>query len=244
MECSKNPPPRKDAVPGEDDDEDKPSMFEGFFLNLNLGYATAGGKDGPEIPALSVGGSNPPAGTPPLKTYASETPDRYARAVTTNKGSGLAIAIQIGYNIKGFVSLWADISGHGSFGSSLDTAGVGTGAAMLGFHPLRFVKKGQLPVDIKLYGGFGFFEIMAYQEAEFQIDAKGKAWLGTSIPFGMSTEYKFNKKGAFAMGLDLRFVSAAYDKWVYNNDKDIASKLTTPETTFRFEPRLMFGWHF
>ena len=46
------------------------------------------------------------------------------------------------------------------------------------------------------------------------------------------------------MGLDLRFVSASYDKWVYNNDKDISSKLSTPETTFRFEPRLMFGWHF
>ena len=227
-----------------DDGEEKKSQFEGFFLNLNLGYATSGGRDGPDIPALSVGGNDPPAGTPSVKATASAYPDKYKRAITTDKGAGLAIAIQIGYNIKGYVSLWADISGHGSFGSSLDTAGVGTGAVMVGFHPLRFVKKGQLPVDTKLYGGFGFFEILGYQEAEFQIDAKGKAWLGTSIPFGLATEYKFDKKGAFAMGLDLRFVAASYDKWVYNNDKDISSKLTTPETTFRFEPRVMFGWHF
>ncbi len=230
----------------ETEEEAPRSLFEGLLLNFNLGFATAGGKDGPDIPALSAGGNDPPAGTPSLAQQAKNFPDSYKRAITTNKGGGLAIAIQIGYNIKGYVSLWADISGHGSFGSSLDTAGLGTGAVMLGFHPLRFAKKGQLPIDLKLYGGYGFFEILGYSEAEFQPDhsAKGKAWLGTSIPFGLSTEYKFNKKGPFAMGFDLRFVSASYTKWVYNNDRDIASKLTTPETTFRVEPRLMFGWHF
>ena len=235
----------KEAVTAKDDDKETPrSLFEGFFLNLNLGFATAGGKDGPDIPALSMGANDPPAGTPSLKTYAAAAPDKYARAVTTNKGSGLAVAVQIGYNIKGYVSLWADVSGHGSFGSSTDLAGVGTAAAMVGVHPLRFVKKGQLPVDLRIYGGYGFFEILGYQETEFQVDAKGKAWLGTSIPFGLSTELKFDRKGVFAMGLDLRFVAASYTKWVYNNDKEIVSKLTTPETSFRFEPRVMFGWHF
>ncbi len=237
----------KDTVTAKEEAEPTRSLFEGFFINFNLGYATAGGKDGPVIPDPSNSSEISQFGT--FAKWAAKDclyPGQacYSKAVTTNKGAGLAIALQIGYNIKGYVSLWADVSGHGSFGASTDLAGVGTGAAMVGFHPLRFVKKGQLPVDLKVYGGFGFFEILGYNENQFQSDAKGKAWLGTSIPFGVSSEYKFDRKGAFAMGLDLRFVAASYDKWVYNNDKDISSKLSTPETTLRFEPRVMFGWHF
>ena len=136
-----------------DDDEPPPSMFEGFFVNFNLGYATAGGKDGPVIPDPSNSSDISKFGQ--FASWAAKDclfagQACYSKAVTTNKGAGLAIALQIGYNIKGYVSLWADISGHGSFGASTDMAGVGTGAAMIGFHPLRFAKKGQLPVDVKL----------------------------------------------------------------------------------------------
>ena len=138
--------------------------------------------------------------------------------------------------------MWADLSWHGTFGSKIDMAGNGTAAAMVGFHPLRFVRDGQLPVDVKIYGGYGFFDILYYYEAEMQSEAKGKAWTGSSLPFGLQTEYRLTDH--FAMGLDLRLVKASYDKWIYNNDNNISSTLTTPETTLRFEPRISFAGHF
>lgn len=213
----------------------KKAAWEGFFLNFNVGYATAGGKDGPAIPE--------PNGATGLGFLRTTNPDRYGQAITTNKGSGVAAAFQIGYNIKGLVSLWADLSWHGSFGSKADTAGAGTAAAMLGLHPLRLWRD-DLPVDVKLYGGYGFFDILYYYETVFQPEATGKAWTGTAIPFGLSAEYRFDDEGVFTMGADLRMVQASYSKWIYNNDKDISSKVDPAETTFRIEPRLMFGWHF
>jgi hypothetical protein len=213
----------------------KKAAWEGFFMNFNVGYATAGGKDGPAIPE--------PNGATGLAFLRTTAPDRYGQAVTTNRGSGVAAAFQIGYNIKGLVSLWADLSWHGSFGSKADTAGAGTASAMLGLHPLRFWRD-DLPMDVKLYGGYGFFDILYYYETVFQPEATGKAWFGTAIPFGLSAEYRFDDEGVFTMGADLRFVKASYTKWVYNNDKDISSKVDPAETTFRIEPRLMFGWHF
>ena len=231
-------------------------IFEGFFLNFNVGYASSGGTAGPAIPETT-----PPIsvvtqiGPIPIEKYTFAQwrdvgctkygPARcYAKGVTTDVGSGMAAALQVGYNIKGYVSLWADFSFHGHFGSKVDMAGNGTVAAMLGIHPLRFVQDGQLPVDVRLYGGYGFFDILYYYETQFQDEATGKAWTGTSIPFGLATEYKFDKRGVFAIGADLRFVSASYSKWIFNNDKDIASTLPSPHTTFRFEPRLVLGWHF
>lgn len=216
-------------------DRPRKASWQGFFLSLNVGHASAGGKDGPIIPE--------PNGATGLGLIRAAAPAEYAKAVTTNRGEGLAAALQIGYNIKGLVSIWADLSWHGSFGSKADTAGVGTTAGMLGLHPLRLWRS-DLPVDVRLYGGYGFFEILYYYESVFQQEATGKAWTGTSMPFGLATEYRFDDDGVFSMGLDLRLVQGSYDKWIYNNDKDIASTVSPPETTFRFEPRLMFGWHF
>ena len=165
--------------------------------------------------------------------------------MTTAVGEGAAAALQIGYNIKGYVSLWLDLSYHGTFGSTIDTAGNGTAAAMLGLHPLRFIGP-DLPVDWKLYGGYGFFDILFYHETVFQPEATGKAWTGKALPFGTQFEYKFSDDSPFALGIDLRGVSANYEKWIYNNDKDISSTPSAdkPVTTFRKEGRLTFGWHF
>ena len=166
----------------------------------------------------------------------------YGRAVTTNRGAGLAAALQLGYNIKGYVSLAVDLAWHGSFGAKTDTAGNGTVSGLLGLHPLRFWRH-DLPVDVKLYAGYGFFDILYYYEAEIQTEAKGKAWTGTALPFGLQTEYKFDEKGAFALGLDLRAVKGSYTKWIYNYDNDITSNPSTPVETFRFEPRLTLTAH-
>ena len=231
------PPPTKPA------EKPRKALWQGFFLSFDVGYGTVFGKDGPAIPVLTQGGKAPPPETPDMKTLTAGCPECYNDAVTTSKGTGVAAAIQIGYNIKGYVSLWADLSWHGSFGSKVDTAGAGTVAAMLGLHPLRFVRQ-DLPVDLRLYGGYGFFDILYYHEVRMQTEAKGKAWLGTALPFGTSLEYRFDDDGVFALGADLRFVQGSYGKWMYNYDKDIASVLTTPETTFRWESRLMFSWHF
>lgn len=211
----------------------KKALWEGFFMNLNLGYATAGGEDGPEIPD---------AKSTSKQIVLHSVPD-YRAGVTTNKGSGPAAALQLGYNIKGYVSLAADFSWHGSFGPKLDTAGAATAAVMLGLHPLRFWRD-DLPVDVKLYGGYGFFDILYYAETQFQEDATYKSWTGTAIPFGLSTEYRFDDEGVFSMGADLRAVRVSYDSWMFNWDRDEVSHPDPPVSTFRFEPRLMFGWHF
>ena len=81
-------------------------------------------------------------------------------------------------------------------------------------------------------------------EVSVQSDAEGKAWTGTAIPFGLSGEWRV-PDSVFAIGVDLRFVRGSYDKWIYNNDKDISSDLSAnPVTTLRFAPRVTFGWHF
>jgi len=104
------------------------------------------------------------------------------------------------------------------------------------------VRQGQLPVDLKLYGGYGFFDINYYYETEVQPEATGKAWTGTALPFGLQTEYRLSEH--FALGVDLRTVKASYDKWIYSDKDAITSRPSPPETTLRYEPRLTFAGHF
>lgn len=217
-------------------------LWSGFFLSFNVGYSTAGGESGPSIPDPSNGyKTNLTPGLMRGANFAS-----YQKAVTTDVGAGLAVDFQIGYNIAGYVSLWADVAANGSFGAKSDLAGAGTVALMLGFHPLRLWRP-DAPADIKLYGGYGIFEVLGYHEVVFQPEATGKAWTGTSIPFGLSAEYRI-PDSVFAMGLDLRFIRGSYDRWIYNYDEDMKSDLGSAEhpvtTTFRFAPRVIFGWHF
>ena len=225
------------------------ASFEGFFLNVDVGYSGTGGEPGPLIPEA---GSGTTIYIPPHGSFGNWkqagctvlTKQCYDRAITTDRGGGLAAALQLGYNIKGYADLALDFAWSGSFGSTADMAGIGTVSTLIGIHPLRFWRD-DLPVDLRLYSGFGVFEVLYYYETEFQVEAKGKAWTGTSIPFGLQTEYKLDKDGVFALGADLRFVRGSYNKWIYNNDKDIASRMDNdPVTTLRFAPRLVFGFHF
>lgn len=214
----------------------KKGAWQGFFVNFNVGYATAGGTDGPTIPeANGVGG---------LNALRLAYPETYKAAVTTNRGAGLAACLQIGYNIFGFVSLWFDASWHGTLAGGADAAGNGTAAGILGLHPLRFVAP-DLLTDITLYGGYGFFDLLYYYEVAFDSqNPSGKSWMGKSIPFGLSAEYRLDPEGAFTLGFDMRIVSASYNEWVYNYDKNYISHPDPPQTTLRYEPRLMLGGHF
>ncbi len=221
------------------------AKWQGFFLSLNVGYSTHGGEAGVAIPdpsnGLSVNGNSFAQWKAKDCLFANQ--GCYSKAVTTARGDGLAAALQIGYNILGYASIWADFAWNGSFGSTVDNAGVGTVSMIAAIHPLRFWRP-DAPFDVKLYGGYGFFEILYYYESEFQTEAEGKAWTGTAIPFGLAGEWRV-PDSVFALGLDLRFVRGSYTKWIYNNDKDIASDLSAdPVTTFRFAPRVTFGWHF
>ena len=217
-------------------------LWGGFFLSFNMGYATAGGAPGPTIPDPSNGYKTNL--TPGLLRATNFS--KYSEAITTDVGAGFAVDFQIGYNIAGYVSLWADVSGHGSCCAKSDQAGAVAGAVMVGVHPLRFWRP-DAPAAIKVYAGYGIFEFLGYHETVFQAEATGKAWFGSMIPFGLSAEYRI-PKSVFAMGVDLRFVSASYDRWIYNYDEDMKSDLGTAEfpaaTTFRIEPRVIFGWHF
>ena len=227
-------------------------LWGGFFLSLNVGYASSGGTAGPVIPqptggglvGFIIGGSSWSQWQQKNCIGPGAVARCYDKAVTTDVGSGVAAAFQVGYNVAGYASFWADFSWHGSFGSKTDTAGAGTVAVMLGLHPLRFWRP-DAPVDVTLYAGYGFFEILYYYETQLdpQMEAKGKSWLGTAIPFGLSFEYRI-PGSVFALGADLRFVAASYDEWVYNYDNDQKSAMSPAITTLRFEPRLVMGWHF
>ena len=222
------------------------AAWQGFFLQFNVGYGTDGGDAGPAVPTPNQG--NVTINGSSFEQWRTKgclfgTSGCYNEAIRTNSGSGLAVAFQIGYNILGYASLWADFAWKGSFGSKAEMAGTGTASLMVGFHPLRFWRA-DTPVDVRLYGGYGFFDILYYYETVFQVEATGKAFTGTAIPFGLSSQYRI-PDSVFAIGVDLRLVRASYDKWIYNNDKDIASDLSSaPVTTLRFEPRVVFGWHF
>jgi hypothetical protein len=213
--------------------------FEGFFFHFGLGYATTGGQGGPEIPnakGSATFGNVTYNTTIPLHAVAN-----YNKFVTTDVGSGAAINFQIGYNIKGYASLWLDIFGHGNpSATKSDLAGSGAIAVMAGVHPLRFWRS-NLPADVKLYGGYAPFEVLGYNENEWQTEYKGKGWTGTSIPFGMMGQWKPLPDSIFTLGLDLRWVHASYEKWYYNWDKDQFSAPSSAITTLRFEPRLTIG---
>lgn len=208
------------------------AKWQGFFLSLNVGYSTHGGATGVTIPTVRGLGTIPVG-------------PGYDEAVTTARGNGLAIALQIGHNIKGYASIWADFAWNGDFGmqSRVDQDGFGTISLIAAIHPLRFWRP-DAPFDVKLYAGYGFFEILYYYEMQFQAKATGKAWTGTAIPFGLSGEWRV-PDSVFAIGLDLRFIRGSYDTWIYNYDKDYSADLSAdPVTTLRFAPRVTFGWHF
>jgi hypothetical protein len=259
-ETTELPPPAHTATPFGDDgatdsaktkeDEDTTANFQGLFLKLGLGYGTVSGTDGPAIPEITCANC---LSIPALALLRNNDPARYKMAVTTNKGSGLATGIEFGYNVLGYGSIALDLAWQGSpFGSSTDNAGVGLGGGTIGFHPLRFVKKGKFPLDLRLYGGITY-GVNYYYENALQVDAKGKAWTGTAPLWGFAAEYMFKRKGIFALGLDVRNVLPGWTKWYYNYDKDQVSHLdqatpdsgiATSQSTSNWVVKLMFCWHF
>ena len=225
---------------------DSGSLFEGLFATIGAGYATAGGEDGPVIPTPANWDMYDPTDDFHLWSHLGclgGTSHCYKRAVTTNRGAGPSSMLQFGYNFRGLVSAWLDLSWHGSLGATLDMAGTATGALIAGVHPLHFVADGMLPFDLNLYAGWGFYEVLYYYHAEFSDGGTaGVAWTGTSIPFGAALEYKLSRR--FGVGADMRFVAARYSKWIANQDLDRESKVDPAVTTFRLEPRLTLTAHF
>ncbi len=217
-------------------------LWQGGFIQVNVGYGLAGGEAGPAIPDPQNAVFNGGFAAWREKNCLFGDQGCYNKAITTDAGTGLAVAFQFGYNILGWASVWADLAWKGSLGSKIEMAGTGAVSLIAGFHPLR-AWRADTPVDLRIYGGYGFFDILYYHETEFQQDATGKAFTGTSIPFGLSTEWRV-PESTFAIGLDLRGVRASYRRWVYNDDKDISSDMSAdPVTTLRMEGRIIFAWH-
>lgn len=211
------------------------AAWSGFFFDFNVGYGAVSGEDGPQIPDA--------ANSTRTILLSSLPKSRYDQAVTTNVGSGLAAGLTIGYNIKGYVSLAVDLGWQGSLlGGKTDMSGIGTGSFMLGLHPLRFWRK-NLDFDLKLYGGFGVYEIAYYYENQLQSEAEGKSWLGTSIPLGATVFYRI-PGSAFVIGVDLRQTLSTYSTWMYNWDDDIKSEPDPALNPSRFSGRLVLGGHF
>ncbi|HAN32812.1 MAG TPA: hypothetical protein DCQ06_14555 [Myxococcales bacterium] len=210
------------------------AAWDGFYVQLGIGYGTISGTDGPQIPDARSA-----TVIIPLDQLSSS---RYAKAITTNRGSGLAAGLTFGYNIRGYASLALDLAWQGSFGAKTDMAGIGVPSFTVGIHPLRFWKS-DLPMDLRLYGGVGFFELSYYYEDQMQGEPEGKSWTGTSIPLGATFTYRI-PQSVFVVGLDLRYTMASYDRWFYNYSDDIKSELTNPESTGRFTTKLLLAWHF
>ncbi len=224
-----------------DSDDDDTANFQGLFLKLGLGYGTVSGTDGPTIPEITCTNCS---AIPGLAMFRTSYSVGYAQAVTTNKGSGLATGLELGYNVLGYGSIALDLAWQGSpFGASTDNAGVGLGGGTIGFHPLRFVKKGKFPLDLRIYGGLTY-GVSYYYENAMQVDAKGKAWTGTAPLWGLAAEYMFKRRGIFALGVDVRNVMPGYTKWYYNYDNDQTSKLDSAQSTNNWVFKLMFCWHF
>ncbi|MCO4762876.1 MAG: hypothetical protein KC502_15280 [Myxococcales bacterium] len=211
------------------------AAWEGFFVDFNIGYGAVAGEDGPKIPN---------AKSPSRVILLDALPaSRYNKAINTNGGTGLAAGFTIGYNIKGYVSLAVDAAWQGSFtGGKTDMSGVGVGNVMIGLHPLRLWRD-NLEFDLKLYGGYGIYDISYYYENQTQTEAKGKSWIGTSIPMGATFYYRI-PGSAFVLGADFRQTAASYEAWMYNWDKDIKSEPDPPVETSRVTARLVLGGHF
>ncbi len=210
------------------------ARWAGPFLILGPGYSTKSGEVGVPIPDTS-------GGTGAATKLSSLSKDKYDAAVRTDKGNGVGLDLQLGYNLLGFASIWADLAWHGSFGSTLETAGTGSGALMLGFHPLRFIGD-DLSIDVRVFGGYGLYEINHYNEDGTQAAAKGKAWTGNNITLGGSFEYRLTDS-AISFGLDVRQVFGRYNTWVYNFDNDIRSQVSQSVHKDRFEAHATIGFH-
>jgi hypothetical protein len=208
-----------------------PSVWDGFYIDVGLGFANHGGQIGPVIPG--------PSGTSGFST----THPRYGEAVRTDIGDGFAFNLELGYTILGFATVAADISWSGRLGSKINMEGAAAAGALLGVHPLRFYKA-DLPVDSMLYVGVDY-TFMYYHEDAFQQEVEGKGWLGTAIPFGLRTWWHPSESSPLVLGIDLRLVKSNLHTWIYSQSDGIESDLSDdPVSTTRFEPRLILGWHY
>ena len=210
------------------------ARWQGPFLILGPGYSTKSGAVGVPIPDTS-------GGTGAATKLSSLSKEKYNAAVRSDKGNGIGLDLQLGYNILGLASIWADLAWHGSFGSSLETAGTGGGALMVGFHPLRLISS-DLAMDLRVFGGYGLYEISHYNEDGTQAAVKGKAWTGNNITLGGSFEYRLTDS-AISFGLDVRQVFGRYNTWVYNFDNDIRSYTSEAVKKDRFEAHATIGFH-
>lgn len=210
------------------------ARWAGPFLILGPGYSTKSGEMGVPIPDTT-------GGTGTATKLSSLPKEKYDAAVRTDKGNGVGLDLQLGYNILGFASIWADLAWHGSFGSSLETAGTGSGALMVGLHPLRLIGD-DLSIDVRVFGGYGLYEINHYNEDGTQAAVKGKAWTGNNITLGGSFEYRLTDS-AISFGVDVRQVFGRYNTWVYNFDNDIRSQIDESVHKDRFEAHATIGFH-
>ncbi len=211
----------------------KKARWAGPFFVIAPGYAFDGGSQGTKLPNAAGSGKTIELDQLPAADY--------DRAVRNDKGGGLGVWLQFGYNIMGYASLFADLAWHGSFGDKIDTAGVGAGSFMLGLHPLRFWRD-DLDYDLRLYGGYGVYEINYYNEDGTQPEVKGKSWTGTNFAMGASFEYRL-PESAIAFGLDARQVMGRYDTWVYNFDDDITATADPAAEKDRLELHLLISFH-
>ena len=212
------------------------ARWAGPFLLLGPGYSTASGAAGVAGVAELTGGSD---ATPKL---GSMKPEKYAEGVRTDRGNGIGMTMQLGYNIMGYASVWADLGWHGSFGGGVNTAGTGAGALMVGVHPLRMWRD-DLDIDLRVYGGYGVYEINHYNETGFQDVAKGKAWTGSNATVGASFEYRLTES-AISFGLDVREVLGSYNTWVYNFSNDVKAVADPAQARKnRMEASVTIGFH-
>jgi len=238
---------------------------DGFYFSFGIGYAHGMGDRGVSIqpppgcpselsfdtgvdptPFLWPEGNRcvymPVAVTPGITAAEvnAQLDARLDEVVRTDAGPMMGLQLRLGYNILGYASVEAALSGAGAGtfdGGSAHVAGqvrlhpvqffiphqdrdwdvstfVGAGYSLAGYKP---------QFDPELHGG-GSGAVELNRDAAFD----GKGWEGIHVGFGVGFDYQFGDLAS--VGLDLKFLRPLYSMWIANFEEPYeAPPVSTPE---------------
>jgi hypothetical protein len=191
---------------------------EGVVLRIEPGYAYWN-LDGPKIAgqaASSLGGF---AGDDVRFFLVDQTPN------------APAVALLLGYNILGHVTLAAELTATGWDVSNRERGGAGFLAGTLAWHPAElFAQLKERPWDAQLYFGAGY-GVMGEQRA---LD-------GLHYELGLRAEYFLSR--SFSIGAALRYLPLSFGRYALDWNGDVFIPLPQGSGGSLFVPSLTLAVH-
>jgi hypothetical protein len=194
---------------------------DGFYIGLGFGGAPVFGSRGIRMqpsagcPATLPGGSDEQIFMwsqggcvyAPNLEYNQETS-------RTDYGGGLGALLKIGYNILGYVSVEAAVSGHGSTSADEGNAYV---ALQLRYHFVQhIVPLQERDWDANVFGGIGYV-IGGYDPKLANEDKKG--WEGYHGTVGAAFNWAVHRN--VSLGAEARVLIPRYTSWLVNFDDGV-----------------------